>query len=86
MRSFESQESWTDSVNFGLATSNHIGAQPTMTDTHPLADVEAFLFDVFGTVVDWQGSVSEQLAARSDVKRKLPRLRHVSVISPTHCF
>lgn len=31
-------------------------------DPTVLKDVEAFLFDVFGTVVDWQGSVSKQLA------------------------
>ena len=30
-------------------------------DPTTLKDVEAFLFDVFGTVVDWQGSVSKQL-------------------------
>ena len=27
----------------------------------PLHDVEAYLFDVFGTVVDWYGSVTEAL-------------------------
>jgi hypothetical protein len=26
-----------------------------------LKDVDAFLFDVFGTVVDWQGSVAQQV-------------------------
>lgn len=40
-----------------------------MTDTPSLANINAFLFDVFGTVVDWQGSVAEHLASRSDVQR-----------------
>ncbi|ORY73246.1 HAD-like domain-containing protein [Leucosporidium creatinivorum] len=31
----------------------------------PLAGVKALLFDVFGTVVDWQGSVHRQLVARA---------------------
>lgn len=29
---------------------------------NPLHGVEALLFDVFGTVVDWQGSVARELA------------------------
>ncbi|KAI0069867.1 haloacid dehalogenase [Panus rudis PR-1116 ss-1] len=33
------------------------------TDANPLKDVEAFVFDVFGTVVDWRGSVSKALRA-----------------------
>ncbi|SCZ93819.1 BZ3500_MvSof-1268-A1-R1_Chr6-3g08906 [Microbotryum saponariae] len=32
--------------------------------TSPLLGVEALLFDVFGTVVDWQGSVHRQLQER----------------------
>ncbi|GJE89343.1 haloacid dehalogenase [Phanerochaete sordida] len=32
--------------------------------THPLADVEVFLFDVFGTVVDWQNSVAHELQSK----------------------
>ena len=31
-----------------------------------LRDAEAFLFDVFGTVVDWEGSVARLLAAHYD--------------------
>ena len=31
---------------------------------HPLAGVQAFLFDVFGTVVDWRTGVVEELQAR----------------------
>lgn len=31
-------------------------------DPNLLKGAEAFLFDVFGTVVDWQGSVSKQLS------------------------
>lgn len=31
---------------------------------HPLADVEVFLFDVFGTVVDWQNSVAHELQSK----------------------
>ena len=31
---------------------------------NPLADVEVFLFDVFGTVVDWQNSVAQELQSR----------------------
>ncbi|KAI0089076.1 haloacid dehalogenase [Irpex rosettiformis] len=34
----------------------------TQNDPTLLKGVEAFLFDVFGTVVDWQGSVSKQLS------------------------
>ena len=30
-----------------------------------LSGAQALLFDVFGTVVDWQGSVSRELAARN---------------------
>ncbi|KAI0353234.1 haloacid dehalogenase [Trametes cingulata] len=30
--------------------------------SRPLAGVEAYVFDVFGTVVDWYGSVTKQLA------------------------
>ena len=33
----------------------------SMADDHPLAGVEALLFDVFGTVVDWRGSVAREL-------------------------
>ncbi|KAI0069782.1 haloacid dehalogenase [Panus rudis PR-1116 ss-1] len=33
----------------------------SLTRTNPLADVEAFVFDVFGTVVDWHGGVSKAL-------------------------
>lgn len=29
--------------------------------TNPLQGVKALLFDVFGTVVDWQGSIHRQL-------------------------
>lgn len=28
-----------------------------------LKDVEAYVFDVFGTVVDWYGNITSQLAA-----------------------
>ncbi|EJF60431.1 haloacid dehalogenase [Dichomitus squalens LYAD-421 SS1] len=35
-----------------------------MSSTHEaLKDVEAYIFDVFGTVVDWYGNITEQLAA-----------------------
>ncbi len=30
---------------------------------NPLNGVEAYVFDVFGTVVDWYGSVTRALAA-----------------------
>ena len=30
-------------------------------EVNVLANVDAFLFDVFGTVVDWQGSVAQQV-------------------------
>lgn len=33
---------------------------PTMAN--PLQGVEAYVFDVFGTVVDWRGSVTRALA------------------------
>ncbi|KAI0653787.1 haloacid dehalogenase [Cubamyces menziesii] len=33
-----------------------------MTASEPLRGVEAYVFDIFGTVVDWYGSVSEALA------------------------
>lgn len=33
----------------------------TPGDGEALKDVEAYLFDVFGTVVDWQGSVAREL-------------------------
>lgn len=33
----------------------------TSGDTDLLSGVEAYLFDVFGTVVDWQGSVAREL-------------------------
>jgi hypothetical protein len=33
-----------------------------MTDSQ-LRDVEAYVFDVFGTVVDWKGSMVKQLSA-----------------------
>lgn len=33
-----------------------------MADAHPLDGVEALLFDVFGTVVDWRGSVSREVS------------------------
>ena len=38
----------------------------------PLDGVEAYLFDVFGTVVDWYGSVSRGLeaCAPSEVKEQ----------------
>ena len=38
----------------------------------PLAGVEAYLFDVFGTVVDWYGSVTKALEeyAPSEVKEQ----------------
>ncbi|KAJ3485502.1 hypothetical protein NLI96_g4920 [Meripilus lineatus] len=32
-----------------------------MADEHPLQGVEALLFDVFGTVVDWRGSVTKEM-------------------------
>lgn len=32
-----------------------------MTEGPILGGVEAFLFDVFGTVVDWRGSLAEGL-------------------------
>lgn len=32
-----------------------------MASEHPLNGVEALLFDVFGTVVDWRGSVAKEL-------------------------
>lgn len=32
--------------------------------TRPLQGVKALLYDVFGTVVDWQGSVHRQLEAK----------------------
>ncbi|OCH88819.1 haloacid dehalogenase [Obba rivulosa] len=35
-------------------------------DTDALAGAQAFVFDVFGTVVDWQGSVSAALRARTE--------------------
>jgi len=35
------------------------------TPANPLADVKAFVFDVFGTVVDWRGSVSAELRAQT---------------------
>ena len=31
-----------------------------------LQGVEALLFDVFGTVVDWQGSVAEELRVKNE--------------------
>ena len=34
----------------------------TLPPEHPLREVKALLFDVFGTVVDWQGSVVRQLS------------------------
>lgn len=34
------------------------------TAANPLAGVKALLFDVFGTVVDWEGSVHRQLGER----------------------
>ena len=35
----------------------------TSQDSRPLEGVEAYLFDVFGTVVDWHGSVSRSLTS-----------------------
>ena len=34
-----------------------------LTRSSALAGVQAFVFDVFGTVVDWQGTVSSELQA-----------------------
>lgn len=42
---------------------------------HPLADVDVFLFDVFGTVVDWQNSVAQELQSKhydGILERKCP--------------
>ncbi|KAM0754676.1 haloacid dehalogenase [Meredithblackwellia eburnea MCA 4105] len=36
------------------------------TNPRPLTAVKALCFDVFGTVVDWEGSVSKQLKSRAD--------------------
>jgi len=36
--------------------------------TNPLADVEALTFDVFGTVVDWLGSISRELECYAKAK------------------
>ncbi|KAI0697746.1 haloacid dehalogenase [Cerioporus squamosus] len=33
------------------------------TQAHPLAGVEVYIFDVFGTVVDWYGNITRALAA-----------------------
>lgn len=35
---------------------------------NPLAGVEALTFDVFGTVVDWLGTVSRELETRAKEK------------------
>lgn len=35
-----------------------------MSASDALKGVEAYLFDVFGTVVDWQGSVAEELRTK----------------------
>ena len=35
----------------------------TSQDLRPLEGVEAYLFDVFGTVVDWHGSVTRSLTS-----------------------
>lgn len=44
---------------------------------NPLASVKALLFDVFGTVVDWEGSISQHLKHRveKDRLRELARQR-----------
>ena len=34
------------------------------TTTHPLEGVQAFIFDVFGTVVDWRTGVIQELQAK----------------------
>jgi len=38
----------------------------------PLADVKGLTFDVFGTVVDWRGSITEELALRAHRKLSSP--------------
>ncbi|KAJ6440357.1 haloacid dehalogenase, type II [Purpureocillium lavendulum] len=38
----------------------------------PLADVKGLTFDVFGTVVDWRGSITEELALRAHRKLASP--------------
>ena len=42
----------------------------------PLEGVEAYIFDVFGTVVDWYGNITSQLAAAApgDVNEGSSRL------------
>jgi len=46
-------------------------------DTPSLESVEALTFDVFGTVVDWHGSVVRAMKARAS-KSDWPGLRSVS--------
>ncbi|KAK7943428.1 haloacid dehalogenase [Apiospora aurea] len=43
-----------------------------MTDATPLPGVQALLFDVFGTVVDWRSTVVAELIKRDREKRDAP--------------
>lgn len=54
-----------------------------MHDIAALQGAEAFLFDVFGTVVDWQGSVSKQLEEYHEglLERKPPTLSTDSLLA-----
>ena len=45
--------------------SHHLDLQDMNTDKNPLKGIEALTFDVFGTVVDWHGSVVRAMKLRA---------------------